>query len=279
MLTAQDRINQSVWITAEARKELDDNTDFTDPGEQAAFEFIQKDIIGEPILDLGVGSGRTIKILKPLTHDYRAIDYLQSMVDISRKRYPDTVIELGDARYLSGMPENYFGLVQFSYNGIDSVAAQDRKLVLASVNKVLKQNGLFLFSALNLDGPIPDERPWRIHMPRVSNPARFAVRFLRSLLWKPIEVMRWHRLLKHGARGSGFLVAPLPAHHWGILAHYTSLTRQIEELEQSGFSVVCVFESETGMAVYSGDDTSAVSCFHFIARKTLDSQPLETRAI
>src|SRR5690242_14789822 len=114
MVTVQDQINQNIWTKRDAVRELDFNHDFTDLGEKAAFEFIHNDIVGLPILDLGIGTGRTIKLLKPLTDEYLAIDYLPSMVDISRRRYPDAKIELDDARYLSKVPISYFGLVQFS---------------------------------------------------------------------------------------------------------------------------------------------------------------------
>ncbi|MES1196035.1 MAG: class I SAM-dependent methyltransferase, partial [Steroidobacter sp.] len=235
--------------------------------EQAAFDSIREEITATPILDIGVGTGRTIKILKRLTYDYRAIDYLQSMVDVSRKRHPDAVVERGDARDLSGMPENYFGFVQFSFNGIDSVAAHDRSRVLYNVNKVLKERGIFLFSTLNLDGPIPHERPWDIHFPRVRDPLRFAVRLTRELLWKPVEIIRWRRLQQHRNDGSGFMVAALPAHHWSILAHFISLARQIQELEEAGFSIMRVFGNNTSEMISPGDATTDVSWFHIVARK------------
>ena len=267
MLTTQDMINQLTWTTPGAIRELDYNSDYTDAGEYAALAFIRDDIIGRPILDIGVGTGRTIGLLTSLSSDYRAIDYLPSMVELSRKRYPDVSIELGDARNLTGMPAGHFGFVQFSYNGIDSVGARDRVQVLANVHRVLAGNGLFLFSTLNMNGPIPRQRPWHIFLPKAPDPLRFAVRFARTLLWKPVEIFRWYRLRRHQDRGPGFLIAPLPAHHWAILAHYTSLERQIDELEQSGFSVVRIFSSEPGNVVLPGDNTSGFDYFHIVARK------------
>ncbi|MES1191902.1 MAG: class I SAM-dependent methyltransferase [Steroidobacter sp.] len=267
MLTTQDMINQLTWTTPGAIRELDYNSDYTDAGERAALAFVRNDITGTPILDIGVGTGRTIGLLKPLSSDYRGIDYLQSMVELSRRRYPDATIELGDARNLPEMPADHFGFVQFSYNGIDSVSAHDRKQVLANVYRVLVNNGLFLFSTLNMNGPIPKQRPWHMFLPQAPDPLRFAVRFARMLLWKPVEVLRWYKLRKHQENGAGFLVAPLPAHHWSILAHYTSIERQVDELEQNGFAVVCIFSSEPGNVVLPGDDTSGIDYFHVVARK------------
>lgn len=267
MLTRQDMINQLAWTTPGAVRDLDYNNDYTDAGERAALAFVRDHIIGTPILDIGVGTGRTIGLLKPLASEYRAIDYLQSMVEISRKRYPGVSIELGDARNLARMPANHFGFVQFSYNGIDSVGERDRIQVLANVNRVLIEQGLFLFSTLNRNGPIPKQRPWHMIWPKAPDFLRFAVRCARALLWKPVEALRWYQLRKHEEHGPGFLVAPLPAHHWAILAHYVSLDRQIEELERTGFSVVRVFSNESGNVVLPGDDTSSIDYFHIVARK------------
>ena len=53
---------------------------------------MRAEVLGKPILYLGVGRGRTIPLLQTLTNDYRAIDFMQSMVDISRKRYPPALL-------------------------------------------------------------------------------------------------------------------------------------------------------------------------------------------
>ena len=74
----------------------------TDAGERVAIAAIREEVRGKPILDLGVGTGRTIPLFAPLTHDYRGIDYLQAMVDECRARYPAARVDLGDARDLCG---------------------------------------------------------------------------------------------------------------------------------------------------------------------------------
>src|SRR5205085_820221 len=101
---------------------------------------------------------------RPLTHDYRALDYLPGMVAATRARHPGVRVEQGDARSLKGFAADHFGLVCFSFNGIDAVPAADRHLVFREVRRVLAPGGLFFFSTLNLHGPLFRERPWQIQV-------------------------------------------------------------------------------------------------------------------
>ncbi len=280
MLSAQDKLNQSVWSTATAERDLDYNEVYTDEGERIALELVRQEVRGKPILDLGVGRGRTIPLLQPLTDDYRALDYLPQMVETSRNRHPGARVELGDARTLTGFPSGHFGLVQFSYNGIDAVRASERSQVFSAVRRVLAPGGLFLFSALNLGGPASRQRPWHLELPRTKDPLRFAVRLVRSLAWTPVHIAKWFSLKRHTEVGDGYAVAPLSAHHWSLVTHYTTLERQLNELEREGFGRdPVVIENQHGKRVALGDDTSAVDWFHFIARRadTLpEGSPLKT---
>ena len=267
-LSRQDRHNQGVWSTRTAQRDLDYNQDYTDPGERSALAFVTPEVRGRPILDIGVGRGRTIPLLKPLTTDYRAIDYMPQMVAVSRNRFPSTNITLDDARVLTSAPSAHFGLVQFSYNGIDAVSAEDRPRVLTAVRRALVPGGMFLFSTLNLHGPALRKRPWHLTLPQGVGPLRFGVRFARSLVWTPVHVANWLTLKPHERAGQGYVVAPLDAHHWGIVAHYTTIERQLDELERAGFSRdAVVFDSGRGHRVQLGDDMSAFDWFHIIARR------------
>ena len=267
-LTERDLRNQAGWAAPAARRERDSNKLYTDPGEAAALAFVRERIRGQPILDLGVGLGRTIPILKPLTKDYRAIDYMAQMVKTCRERYPDARVDVGDARDLEGFPSDYFGLVQFSFNGIDAGGAEDRRRILRGARRVLVSGGTFLFSSLNMNGPGYRERPWRIDLPRTRNPARFAWDIVRPLRWMPLHVINWAGLRKFEERGLGYGVSPLPAHHWTLVAHFTTLERQLEELSREGFSNAGpVFDNKHGKPVHVGDDTTDFDWLHIVAVK------------
>lgn len=236
------------------------------PGEREAFEYVRERAAGRPILELGVGTGRTIAFTAPLTNDYRAIDYLPNMVAACRAAHPHARVELGDARTLEGIPSRHFGLVTFSFNGIDAVSHGDRARVFQAVRRVLAPGGLFFFSTLNLDGPEPRERPW--HVPRAPSAAVVdrALHAIRVAWWSVGNVTNWLRLQPLIERGPGYSVEPLAAHAFGILAHYTTLGRQLEELAQHGFERdVVAFGSTDGARIRAGDDTRHVGFFHLVA--------------
>ncbi len=264
----QNILNQATWATAESQRDLDGVRNFTDPGERAAMELVFPKVRGTPILDLGVGTGRTIPMLAPLASDYRGLDYSPAMVELSRERFPNIQIDHGDARDLSGYPAGHFGLVNFAFNGIDAVPAADRKVVLREVRRVLKPGGLFVFSALNIDGPSFRERPWRIRLWPTKNPLRIMQQVMEQVVSAPVNYQHWRRIKDLGEIGPGYAVAPLSAHHYGVIVHYTKLERQLEELASEGYEPDAIaFESRRGDRVSPGDDTHRVDWFHFVARR------------
>jgi SAM-dependent methyltransferase len=175
-------------------------------------------------------------------------------------------VDLGDARTLDGMPDAHFGLVTFAWNGIDAVSHADRARVLAAVRRVLAPGGMFFFSTLNLDGPDVRERPWHVPLEPTRNPLVMSIRAARAARYVAKFMVNWVRLLPMIERGPGYAVAPLGAHDFSILAHYTTLERQFDELDEAGFSRdALAFASVTGERIYPGDDTRDVSYFHLVA--------------
>jgi SAM-dependent methyltransferase len=266
--SAQDLLNRATWAKASSRQWLDGIGAFTDQGERAGYDYVAERVRGRPILDLGVGTGRTIEAFRALSSDYVGLDYLPTMVEASRRRHPDARVELGDARSLAEQPSNRYALVNFSFNGIDAVSPADRKLVLLAVHRVLAPGGLFFFSTLNLDGPAYRKRPWQLDIEPTLHPARLALRLGRTLFRASIDLYNWMRIRDGGERGPGFAVAPLSAHNYRVLVHYTTLDRQLAELAEAGFAESpIVFDSIAGRRVDTHDDMSGFGWFHFVATR------------
>ncbi len=266
-MNAQDDLNRRTWTKPSSIRWLDRNTGFI-PGERAAFDAVRARLDGKPILELGVGTGRTIAFTRPLAAEYLALDYLPAMVETCRSAHPDVHVELGDARTLDGLADDHYGLVTFAFNGIDAVSHRDRPLVLEAVRRVLAPGGIFFFSTLNLDGPETRERPWQVPLEPSWNPFVFGLRAAKAGRYLAINLANWARLQRMVERGPGYAVAPLAAHDFGILAHYTTLARQLDELDQHGFSVDLITASSGPRErLERGDPTGDVGFFHLVCTK------------
>ena len=115
-----DRVNRGTWRRRGPLRQFGTASGWLEAGEQVAIEYVAHFVRDTPILDIGVGGGRTAPLLAALSADYRGIDYLAEMVALARRRFPAFRFLEMDARRLS-FPDQSFRLVTFSYNGIDSV--------------------------------------------------------------------------------------------------------------------------------------------------------------
>lgn len=263
----QDGFNQAVWESPHAVRSYAAAEGFSDRGEQAIYERVRERLHEEAILDIGVGGGRTVALLSPLGRRYVALDYAPHMVEACRRRFPQADVSLGDARDLNRFDAHSFGLVTFSFNGIDAVDHAARQDVLREVRRVLKPGGLFWFSTLNISGLGLRLRPW---LPEWQAPRGGALRFAydnaRMLARMPKRMLNYARLRPLFRRGDGWSIDTLSAHDYNLLVHYTSLAREREELAAHGFALELVFDSGRGQPVAPGDDARDVFWFQILAR-------------
>ena len=262
----QDSTNQTTFSNSGAVHWLSSLEGFIDSGERAAYLLIANEVRNQPILDLGVGTGRTTPLLRALSTDYVAIDYLPIMVASAVHKYPSVDIQLGDARDLSRFPDESFALVVFSHAGIDAVDHAGRQRVLAEVSRVLKPQGFFWFSTLNKEGHTPHERPWREYPDRLRSSHTLRARL--SVTREFLEGIYNYRRLKHLTReGHGWLIAPFSAHAYGLLTHYITLPCECDELMQAGFERDVIAFDTNGNLLDKSSDLQRVDFFNLIARK------------
>ena len=264
-----DQFNQRTWNTPWVLTLYATLQGFIEVGESAAYRRIVDEVRDQPILDLGVGAGRTIALLRAVSTSYVAIDHTPAMVEAARRTYPFADVQLGDARDLSKFAAESFPLVAFSNRGIDCMGHDDRRQILAEVYRVLKPNGIFWFSTLNKDGESPRRRPWRTAWPR---PGKEKLRYVADLYRTIKSIARETFNYAAGRRlqreGDGWLVAPFYAHDYHLVFYYTTLAYQIAELARTGFRGECeVFDNTTGNPVKLADDLSGIPSFHILARK------------
>lgn len=263
--SAFDQINRATWQSREVIRAYDKVSGWLDRGEEAAINWVADEVRGKPILDIGVGGGRTIPLLTPLSADYVGIDYTESFVALCRKKYPTTRVLLMDARDLAAFSDDSFGLVMFSCNGIDVVDYDDRLKVLHEINRILRPGGLLVFSTHNRNGPGHHEQFLRLKF--TANPLRLGWR-----IWKVIRALpqttwnHWrHRRLNR--EFDGYSVRNRAVHNFGVIVVLTTQREQRCQLEAAGFQTEVVFDNALGQPVAENADNRSTWWFHFVARK------------
>lgn len=222
--------------------------DYLTPCERVLFEtYIPT---GSAILDLGVGGGRTTSYLASRASRYVGVDYAPAMVKACRAKFPGLEFKVSDAANLSILPDGAFDVVVFAFNGIDYVLPErSRQSCFAHVKRVLKANGVFIFSSHNSRAVVM--RP-RWNRERLQKAARQYSADSKMLYWLWLALLtaarsalafaqaagatllRASRRIPSGAfwRGAGSLV---DSAHGGLLTHYGTPTCIVNELDALHF--------------------------------------------
>ena len=197
------------------------------PPEQFLFDkYIQS---GMDILDVGVGGGRTTAYLAPQARSYLGLDYVPEMVVACRRKFPSYVFEVGDATNLLQIADASFDLTIFSFNGIDSIASDEgRLLALKELRRVTRDNGFVIISSHNA------KQLMLLPQMRDAGLPRAVWRVLRASM-KSILVAS--RNLGSGAflRGSGYIRDPV---HGGLTLHVSSPASIAAEAAQAKLRIV-----------------------------------------
>ncbi len=245
---------------------------FLDRGEAAALVAAASVARGTPVLDVGVGSGRTTALLRLVSDRYVAIDYAPNMIDAFRRNFPDLQAHVADARSLTAFVDGQFGLIVFSNNGIDTVTHQERGRVLAEFCRLLADPGVLVFSTLNRNGPSFGEKPFQLSRPtqRFSFSPKRAVTAIGRRLLDPAGVVRsvrnwWSARSRVDDRGS-WAVAPLAAHDFAPFMHFTTLSDVRSLVSGAGFTIVEIF-ADDGSIMAADTETSSADNFTIVARK------------
>jgi len=117
------------------------------------------------ILDLGCGAGRTtINMFKNGYNDIVGLDISDKFIEFAKEYCLKNSLKIrfinGDATKLS-FDDEKFDVVIFSYNGLMCIPGKsNRDSVLKEVYRVLKPNGLFIFTAHNRDDSGKYQKSW-----------------------------------------------------------------------------------------------------------------------
>ena len=216
--------------------------------------------VAVPILDVGVGGGRTTTMLRLLSDDYIGVDYTSEMVAVSRRNYPGADIRWGDV-----------GKSRTSPTGISNWWSSATTGSTPSITTTGPRP-----SPRSAGSSLPEDAPWcrRTTRPaRASGPARGAspLAVPRHLdVFRPAPAVPGPRGRHPGAlppgagqsptadevgrRGSGVAVRPVEAHDFGLLIHYVTLEEAAASSRGRSHTRACL-RWEQGATVSVGDDT------------------------
>jgi SAM-dependent methyltransferase len=260
-----DAINRPVWAHS-VRQFLWDG--WADAGERVVTQRVKTIALDKPILDLGVGCGRTLPLLRAISSDYTAIDYTPEMVAACQRRFPGARVLVADARDLSRFEDGAFALVSFSLNGIDAVDHEDRAKIVAEVFRVLQPGGAFQYSTHNKLGPGPKQRPWNLQSIDLRSPRATARRVKQRSLGIRRGLRNYWRYKAITADGDDWCIRVGEAHDFGIVIHFITALGIMREVGAAGFSSdVEIYDECRGLRVQPAADTSHIWYFNAVAFK------------
>lgn len=230
-----DDINKAAYANAESLGWFDD-LDFILDTEAVILKEITPIIRDRKLLDIGIGGGRTTQFLLEISRDYTGIDYTPRYVELAQKKYPAAKILCCDTRDLRVLDEQTFDFVLISFNGIDYMAHDDRMRTLKEIHRVLKPNGLFMFSTHNRDYRYFDKLPWQ--------EGRLDLDHLRSCLHTLIHLRQHYRMKKHEVRTGHYAIVNDTAHEFSLLTYYISISEQMKQLGEAGFVDTAPYDIE-----------------------------------
>jgi ubiquinone/menaquinone biosynthesis C-methylase UbiE len=232
--------------------------------ERAAVDSIANAIRDQPLLDIGVGGGRTTAALLDISRDYLGVDYSADMIAASRRRFPGVRFEHMDARNMSKIPDASIAAAMFAWCGICMVSHEDRLKVLSEVFRILRPGGYFLFSTYNMASW---EHTAGFRFPELQwtwNPAKLGVRLLRLPFATMRRIANRRRFLPLEVRTPEYSIINDVSHDYATMLYYISLESQRRQLANAGFQRDAVAFDVNGRTIVGGSEDAAIL---FVARK------------
>lgn len=233
-----------------------------DTPETMAFIKYQPCFAHRRVLDVGVGTGRTSRFLQPFAASYTCLDFSPPMVEYIRANLPWLDVHLADMRDLSEWRVASFDFILASNNVLDAVSHEDRLLTLRGFHHVLDARGLLMFSSHNrryrraLGGP-------RLHFSR--NPVtqgRYAAQYM-------VQMAHHARTGRFRRFENEYALLDDVGHDFQLLHYYIDRATQRRQLEQSGFTLLDVFDND-GMSLQDGDDDADSGTLLYVAQRSDD---------
>ncbi|QQS33547.1 MAG: class I SAM-dependent methyltransferase [Acidobacteriota bacterium] len=250
-------INRKTYANAKVLDYYDGLTELF-PAEKVLFEHLCSKIENARILDIGIGGGRTTHYLLPRAADYTGLDYVPEFIERVKKKFQTGNFIIGDARDLGEFKDETFDFVLFSYNGIDAVLHEDRIKILNEMNRVLKKNGVIMFSSHNRDYR-------RFGKPYWLTESKFSLSFAKNLLSYVFFLPRHLQMRRREVSNEEYAIVNDHDHRFSLLVYYISVGQQIKQLEDIGMSDIKAYDM-TGEQVNADTDSFWI---YYLATKVI----------
>ncbi len=254
---AQDMFNSAFYRSALVMKSYP--KEGLDAQETITLLKYQAHLIGRDVLDIGVGTGRTARVLAGVARGYVGIDYSPAIVAEVRKVLPHVEVHLEDMRDLGRWADGSIDFVFASSNVFDAVSHDDREKTILEARRVLRGSGLLAFTSHNRCYVRAQAGP---RLRRSRNPVTFALHIMRYL-----STLRLHRRMKGMRRFEAdyALLEDCGPDH-ALLHYYVDRSAQQRQLTNLGFDLIDVLD-HVGQLVAPGEMAPASSSLMYVARK------------
>jgi ubiquinone/menaquinone biosynthesis C-methylase UbiE len=219
----------------------------------------RESIVNKHILDIGCGSGRTTAILKNLSSGYIGIDYSMKMIESCRERFKDVCFARGDVRDMNEFKDAEFDYVMFSFNGLDSINHEDRLKGLREIRRVLKQDGLFVFSSHNRNHRYAISRPKMKFSTMPCEQAGNFIKFFKS-------TRNRLRNKSHQVFNEQYAIINDVAHNYAMLTYYIDKVNQVKQLEDMGFETIEMYDTLGNTLNLDSEDKDS-AWIYYVAKK------------
>jgi len=181
------------------------------------------------------------------------------MIDYCKAEYPELSFQHSDARDLSAFKDNSFDFVMFSYNGIDYISDADRIKVFMEIKRILKKNGVLVFSTHNLNFKKIELRP---SLEASLNPINFIRNFINYIK----QVKNNYKNKKEQTLNNDYSILNDSGNGFSLLTYYITREKQIEQLNKINLKLLEIFDMN-GQTLKSNIDDSNNAWLYYVVQK------------